>query len=188
MSIKDRMKNVDNGRRTRSQQARDALVNGDSVNNPDVSPGVENGPNLTPEQLNPDGGSTTPPIPPEGGKSTQNRSTRKVRDGAGGDTAKNKEKDVSGTKKNASPKKPKETPEAQDQTPVLAYVPKRRKQARLKDTHTSQAYNIQNEILELINEVAGDGWGDKYRIVNDALKMYFHQLYPELAKRIKEYD
>lgn len=84
MSIKDRMKNVDNGRRTRSQQARDALVNGDSVNNPDVSPGVENGPNLTPEQLNPDGGSTTPPIPPEGGKSTQNRSTRKVRDGAGG--------------------------------------------------------------------------------------------------------
>lgn len=65
-----------------------------------------------------------------------------------------------------------------------AYTPRRRKRNRLKDTHTSQSYNIQNEILEIINELSETYWEAKYRLVNEALKLYIFTHHKEHYNRI----
>lgn len=75
-------------------------------------------------------------------------------------------------------------PKSPDGTPST-YVPKKRKNNRLKDTHTSQGYYIQNEILEIINELANN-WGGKYQFVNEALKFYIFHHHKEHYKRIRQ--
>lgn len=88
------------------------------------------------------------------------------------------------TSSSATNNEPEVVPVVQQQPP--AYVPKRRKKERMTDTHTSKAYYVQNDIIELIEEIVGDDWGGKYRFVNDALKLYIHTFHKEHAHKIKD--
>lgn len=78
-------------------------------------------------------------------------------------------------------------PQTQQQQPdhkQFAYRPKIHKREKITDTHTSQAYMIEKELIDIIDDIVGDAWGGKYRFV-----LMIYQEFPEYANRIrvKEY-
>lgn len=67
----------------------------------------------------------------------------------------------------------------------LPYRPKRYKKERLIDTHEQKSYYMEKEIVQIIDELAGDDTGFKYRFINEAVRLLIHQDYPELAHRLR---
>jgi hypothetical protein len=79
------------------------------------------------------------------------------------------------------PKKQKEQPRDLQ----YAYRPKVHKSEKIHDTHTSQAYMIENELIAIMNDIIGDTWGGKYRFVNESIKLMIYQEFPEYIDRIR---
>jgi len=76
--------------------------------------------------------------------------------------------------------------EVQEEVQQYAYRPKIHKREKIHDTHTSQAYMIENELISIVDEIVGDTWGGKYRFVNEAIKLMIYQEFPEYIDRIRE--
>ncbi|WCF11393.1 hypothetical protein NDS46_31025 (plasmid) [Paenibacillus thiaminolyticus] len=68
----------------------------------------------------------------------------------------------------------------------IPYRPRRYKKERLIDTHEQKSYYIEREIVSIIDELAGNDTGFKYRFVNEALRMLIYQEYPELVWRLRK--
>lgn len=67
----------------------------------------------------------------------------------------------------------------------IPYRPKRYKKERLVDTHEQKSYYMEKEIVQIIDELAGDDTGFKYRFVNEAVRLLLHQDYPHLVHRLR---
>ncbi|MBY3621149.1 hypothetical protein HGO21_16485 [Acinetobacter sp. CUI P1] len=72
-----------------------------------------------------------------------------------------------------------------EMTQPVPYKVKHFKKERLIDTHTQRSYYIENEIALIIEELAGDDTGFKYRFVNEAIRLLIHQEYPHLVNRLR---
>jgi hypothetical protein len=59
-----------------------------------------------------------------------------------------------------------------------------RKRVKFTDLHTQQNFYIENTVLDVLNEIIGDAWGEKSRLANDAFKLFIQKEYPELAHKL----
>ncbi|NHN35387.1 hypothetical protein [Paenibacillus agricola] len=71
---------------------------------------------------------------------------------------------------------------------VVSYKPRKHKRERIQDTHNSQAYMIENEIVKIIDLIVSDEWGGKYRLINEAMRLLIHQEYPEYVHMLRKRD
>lgn len=67
-------------------------------------------------------------------------------------------------------------------------IPQRRryKKQTLKETHLQRTYYIEKEIVQIIDYIVGEDLGGKYRLVNDALRAFILQEYPEYAHMLRK--
>ena len=62
---------------------------------------------------------------------------------------------------------------------------KRRKRVKFTDLHTQQNFYIENVVVDILDEIIADAWGEKSRMANEAFKMFIREKYPQYAHRIK---
>lgn len=66
------------------------------------------------------------------------------------------------------------------------YKHKKYIKVKLTDTQEQKSYYFEKEIVKIIDDLAGDDTGFKYRFVNEAIKVLIHQEYPEYVGWLKK--